>query len=185
MSRLGFAAALAVAALACGTAAAQSHYLYVWTAGVDGQGDGSDKLVTLDAKRASDRYGKVVHTLSVGGRGELVALVLSDDGRSLRAVREGRVFEFDVGADPSRPRMRRAGAAPVAAIAAGPAREARDPGRLFVAGVQLRNDPDPAHFVRAYRREGGELTIAFETDFRAPRLGLPRALVLLSRPAAR
>jgi hypothetical protein len=35
--------------------------------------------------------------------------------------------------------------------------------------------------VRAYRREGGELTIAFELDFRAPRLGLPRAVVLLSR----
>jgi hypothetical protein len=52
---------------------------------------------------------------------------------------------------------------------------------VFVAGVQLRNDPDPLHFVRAYRHEADALTIAFELDFRAPRLGLPRAVVLLDR----
>jgi hypothetical protein len=180
MPRLALAAAILAAALACGAAAAQQQYLYVWATGVDGQGDGSDKLVTVDATRASDRYGKVVHTLSVGGRGELGSFRLSDDGRSLRAARasDGRVFEFDVGSDPSRPRMRRAGAGAGAGEAP---REARDEARVFVAGAQLRSDPDPAYFVRAYRREGGELTIAFELDFRAPRLGLPRAVVLLSR----
>ena len=57
----------------------------------------------------------------------------------------------------------------------------RDGARVFVAGVRLQNDPDPVHFVRAYRREGDALTIAFELDFRAPRLGLPRAVVLLDR----
>ena len=51
---------------------------------------------------------------------------------------------------------------------------------MFVAGVQLRDDPDPVHFVRAYGRDGEALTIAFEIDFRASRLGLPRAVVLLS-----
>jgi hypothetical protein len=40
--------------------------------------------------------------------------------------------------------------------------------------------PDPAHFVRAYGRDGEALTIAFEIDFRASRLGLPRAVVLFS-----
>jgi hypothetical protein len=180
MSRLGFAAAMFAAALACGAAAAERQYLYVWVAGVDGQGDSSDKLVTIDATVASDRYGKVVHTLSVGGRGELTAFALSDDGRSLRAARasDGRVFEFDVATDPARPRMRRATAG--AAPAGGAPREARDAGRVFVAGVQLRSDPDPAYFVRAYRR-GSDVTIAFELDFRAPRLGLPQALVLVQR----
>jgi hypothetical protein len=182
MSRLGFAAAILAAALACGAAAAQQQYLYVWTAGVDGQGDGSDKLVTVDATQKSDRYGKIVHTLSVGGRGELGSFRLSDDGRSLRAVRasDGRLFEFDVGSDPARPRLRRA-TADTAATAGDAPREVRGDARVFVAGVQLRNDPDPAHFVRAYWREGDELTIAFELDFRAPRLGLPRAVVLLER----
>ena len=182
MSRLAFAAAILATALACGTAGAQQQYLYVWATGVDGQGDGSDKLVTVDATRRSDRYGKIVHTLSVGGRGELGLLRLSDDGRTLRAARasDGRVFEFDVGSDPSRPRMRRATAGAEATAGDAP-REARDDARVFVAGVQLRNDPDPVHFVRAYRRDGDALTIAFELDFRAPRLGLPRAVVLLAR----
>ena len=181
MSRLGFAAAMLAAALACSAATAQRQYLYVWTAGVDGQGDSSDKLVKVDATVASDRYGKVVHTLSVGGRGELTAFALSDDGRSLRAARasDGRMFEFDVATDPARPRMRRA-ITGTAATAGSVPREARDAGRVFVAGVQLRSDPDPVHFVRAYRRES-ELTIAFELDFRAPRLGLPQAVVLVQR----
>ena len=188
MSRLGFAAAILAAALACSAAAAQRQYLYVWTSGIDGQGDGSDKLVTVDATRESDRYGKVVHTLSIGGRGELGSFRLSDDGKSLRAARtsDGRVFEFDVGSDPARPRMRRASAGAGPTVGAGasagePPREVRDAARVFVAGVQLRNDPDPVYFVRAYRREADALTIAFELDFRAPRLGLPRAVALLDR----
>ena len=182
MSRLELAAAILATVLACGTAGAQQQYLYVWAIGVEGQGDGSDKLVTVDATRKSDRYGKVVHTLSVGGRGELESLRLSDDGRSLRAARasDGRAFEFDVGSDPARPRLRRATAGAGATAGEAP-REARDGARVFVAGVQLRNDPDPLHFVRAYRHEADALTIAFELDFRAPRLGLPRAVVLLDR----
>jgi hypothetical protein len=180
MSRLEFAAAILATAFACGTAGAQQQYLYVWATGVEGQGDGSDKLVTVDATRKSDRYGKVVHTLSVGGRGELRSLRLSDDRRSLRAARasDGRVFEFDVGAEPSRPRLRRA----AAGTAGGEApREARDARRVFVAGVPARDEPDAAYFVRAFDRADDSLTISFEIDFRAPRLGLPRAVVLLDR----
>lgn len=180
MFRAGFAAATVAAALACSAAAAQEQYLYIWTVGVDGQGDGSDKLVTVDATPRSDRHGKIVHTLSVGGRGELASLGLTDEGRSLRAARasDGRVFEIDVGADPSRPRLRRVTAGAPANDAP---REARDDRRVFVAGVRLRDDPDPVHFVRAYGRDGEALTIAFEIDFRAARLGLPRAVVLRSR----
>jgi predicted lipid carrier protein YhbT len=74
--------------------------------------------------------------------------------------------------------MRRAGAAPAGGEAQ---REVRAGNRVYVAGVQLRDDPDALHFVRAYTRDGDALTIAFEVDFRAPRLGLPRALVLLER----
>ena len=184
MFRAGFVAAAFAAALACSGAAAQQQYLYVWTVGVDGQGDGSDKLVTVDVTPRSDRHGKIVHTLSVGGRGELASLSLTGEGRSLRAARasDGRVFELDVGSDPSRPRLRRVIEGTAAGALANDApREARDDRRVFVAGVQLRDDPDPVHFVRAYGRDGEALTIAFEIDFRASRLGLPRAVVLLSR----
>lgn len=45
----------------------QEDFVYVWTLGVEGLGDGSDKLVTIDVRPGSKTYGKVIHTLSVGG----------------------------------------------------------------------------------------------------------------------
>src|SRR5262245_14725857 len=48
----------------------QEDYVYVWTLGVDGLGDGSDKLVTIDVHPKSPTYGKVVHSVSVGARAE-------------------------------------------------------------------------------------------------------------------
>jgi hypothetical protein len=179
MLRAALAAALAAAAFAGGAAAGERQYLYVWTAGVDGQSDGSDKLVTIDATLKSERHGKVIHTLWVGDRAELAAFALGADGRALRAARaDGKAFEFDLG-DPSRPRLRRAHSGAPGGEAP---REARDERRLFVAGVPARDEPDAAHFVRAFTRgDDATLTILFEIDFRAPRLGLPRAVVLLDR----
>lgn len=178
MVRAGLAAVLAAAVFAGGAFADERQYLYVWTSGIAGQGDASDKLVTVEATRESKRYGEILQTLSVGGRGELTAFALRADGRTLRAVRGGKVFEFELG-DPSRPRLRR-----VTPGAAGgeASREARAGRRLFVAGVPARGEPDAAGFVRAYdRADDGTLTISFEVDFRAPRLGRPRAVVLLRR----
>src|SRR3982750_2322482 len=48
----------------------QEDYVYVWTLGVDGLGDGSDKLVTIGANPKRPGYGKVVSSVSVGGRPE-------------------------------------------------------------------------------------------------------------------
>ncbi len=45
----------------------QEEFLYVWTLGVEGLGDGSDKLVVVDVKPGSPSYGKVIHSDSVGG----------------------------------------------------------------------------------------------------------------------
>ena len=36
----------------------QEEYIYVWTLGVEGLGDGSDKLVTVDVNPKSSNYGK-------------------------------------------------------------------------------------------------------------------------------
>ena len=182
--RAGFAAAALAAALACSAAAAQQQYLYVWTVGVDGQGDGSDKLVTVDVTADRTVMGRSCTRCRSGDGASSLRSSLTGEGRSPRAARasDGRVVEFDVGSDPSRPRLRRVTEGTAAGAVAGDApREARDDRRVFVAGVQLRDDPDPAHFVRAYVRDGEALTIAFEIDFRASRLGLPRAVVLLSR----
>ena len=38
----------------------QEEFVYVWTLGVEGIGDGFDKLVTVDVKPGSPNYGKVV-----------------------------------------------------------------------------------------------------------------------------
>jgi selenium-binding protein 1 len=48
----------------------QEDYVYVWTLGIDGLGDGSDKLVTIGTRPGSPTYGKVVSSVSVGGRHE-------------------------------------------------------------------------------------------------------------------
>ena len=46
----------------------QEDFVYVWTLGVEGLGDGSDKLVTVDARPGSPTYGRVIDSDSVGGR---------------------------------------------------------------------------------------------------------------------
>ncbi|HEY2574558.1 MAG TPA: hypothetical protein VGH65_10820, partial [Verrucomicrobiaceae bacterium] len=46
----------------------QEEFLYVWTLGVEGLGDGSDKLVTVDVKPGSPTYGNVIDSQSVAGR---------------------------------------------------------------------------------------------------------------------
>ncbi|MDD1629458.1 MAG: selenium-binding family protein, partial [Methylococcaceae bacterium] len=48
----------------------QEDFVYVWTLGVEGVGDEQDKLVTVDVNPKSPNYGKVVNSLSVGGRNE-------------------------------------------------------------------------------------------------------------------
>ena len=48
----------------------QEDYVYVWTLGIEGVGDGSDKLVTIGARPGSPDYGKVISSASVGGRHE-------------------------------------------------------------------------------------------------------------------
>ena len=46
------------------------EYVYVWTLGVEKMGDGQDKLVTIDLRPNSSTRGKVINSLSVGGRNE-------------------------------------------------------------------------------------------------------------------
>ena len=59
----------------------QEDFVYVWTLGLKGVGDEQDKLVTVDVNPASSNYGKVVSTLSVGGRNEAHHSGLTDDRR--------------------------------------------------------------------------------------------------------
>jgi methanethiol oxidase len=83
----------------------QEDYVYVWTLGVDGVGDGSDKLVTIDVNPKSKTYGKVLGSVSVGGRGEAHHMGLTDDRRFIWAggLAEAKIHVFDIGTDPAKP----------------------------------------------------------------------------------
>jgi selenium-binding protein 1 len=84
----------------------QEEFVYVWTLGVDGLGDGSDKLVTIDVKPGSPNYGKVIDSYSVGGRHEAHHGGFTDDRRQLwlAGLESSKIFIFDVYSDPARPR---------------------------------------------------------------------------------
>jgi selenium-binding protein 1 len=84
----------------------QEEFVYVWTLGVEGLGDGADKLVTVDVKPGSPTYGKVVDSSSVEGRNEAHHGGFTDDRRQLwlAGLDTSRVFIFDVHTDPAKPR---------------------------------------------------------------------------------
>jgi selenium-binding protein 1 len=85
----------------------QEDYVHVWTLGVPGMGDGSDKLVTIDANPASKSYGKVIDKVSVSGRGEAHHMGFTDDRKYLWAggLDDSKIYVFDVGTNPSHPKL--------------------------------------------------------------------------------
>src|SRR5437879_3714880 len=84
----------------------QEEFVYVWTLGVEGLGDVSHKLVTVDVKPGSPTYGKVISSDSVEGRNEAHHGGFTDDRRQLwlAGLENSRVFIFDVHSDPAKPR---------------------------------------------------------------------------------
>jgi len=85
----------------------QEEFVYVWTLGVEGLGDGADKVVTVDVKPGSPTYGKVVSTASVDGRNEAHHAGFTDDRHQLwlAGLDTSRVFIFDVYTDPAKPKF--------------------------------------------------------------------------------
>lgn len=122
----------------------QEEFLYVWTLGSDGVGDSSDKLVTIDARPDSATYGKVIHSISVGGQHEAHHAGFTDDRRYLWAsgLDTSNIFIFDVQTDPSRPKLVRTIDDFVKASGGvvGPHTNYALPGRMMLTG--LSNDKD-------------------------------------------
>ena len=85
----------------------QEQFLYAWTLGVEGLGDGSDKLVTLDARPGSPTYGKVISSISVGGRHEAHHAGISEDLKFLWAsgLDDSIIYIFDIHSDPAHPKL--------------------------------------------------------------------------------
>lgn len=84
----------------------QEDFVHVWTLGVKGMGDGNDKLVTIAVNPKSKSYGKVIHKVSLPGRGEAHHMGFSDDRRYLWAGRldDNKIFVFDM-VRPDKPKL--------------------------------------------------------------------------------
>lgn len=85
----------------------QEDLVYVWTLGVEGIGDGSDKLVTVDVRPKSKTFGKVIATISTGDRGEAHHTGFTDDRRYLwaGALDNNKIYIFDIHSDPAKPKL--------------------------------------------------------------------------------
>jgi methanethiol oxidase len=85
----------------------EEDFVYVWTLGVEGMGDGSDKLVTVDVRKGSPSFGKVIQSASVGGRHEAHHGGFTDDRRQFWAagLSDSKIFIFDVASDPANPEL--------------------------------------------------------------------------------
>ncbi|MCC2658672.1 MAG: selenium-binding protein [Panacagrimonas sp.] len=135
----------------------QEQFLHVWVLGVKGMGDGSDKLVTVDSDPKSKDYGKVIHTVSVGGRGEAHHMGFTDDRRYLWAGRldDNKIFVFDVGSDPAKPALvRTIDNFESSSGYVGPHTFYATPGRVMIQGLSNSKDHGGVTGIAVYSNAG-------------------------------
>jgi selenium-binding protein 1 len=137
----------------------QEDFVYVWTLGVEGLGDAQDKLVTVDVNPKSESYGKVVNSLSVGGRNEAHHSDFTDDRRFLWAggLDTSKIFVFDVQADPKKPALVKTITDFVekSGGVVGPHTLYALPGRMIVTGLSNNKDHGGRTALVEYTNEGG------------------------------
>jgi len=139
----------------------QEDYVYVWTLGVDGVGDGSDKLVTIDVNPKSKRYGTVVGAVSVGGRGEAHHMGLTDDRRFIWAggLAEPKIYVFDIATDPAQPKLvRTIGDMAERTGYLGPHTYYALPGRMLVQALSNTKDKGGVTGIALYNNNGDFVT---------------------------
>jgi len=135
----------------------QEDYVYVWALGVAGVGDGSDKMVTVDVHPKSKTYGKVVHQVSVGTRGEAHHMGFTDDRRQIWAggLAGSDVYVFDIATDPAKPRLVKT----ITDLAAktgfvGPHTYYALPGRMLVQTLSNNTDKGGVTGMALYNNQG-------------------------------
>jgi methanethiol oxidase len=135
----------------------QEDFIHVWTLGEKGLGDGSDKLVTIDVNPASKSYGKVIGSVSVGGRGEAHHMGFTDDRKYLWAgdLDDSKIYVFDVGSNPSKPRLVRT----ITDLAAksgfvGPHTFYALPGRVLIGNLSNSKDKGGVTGLVTYNNKG-------------------------------
>ncbi len=179
MNRREFAAVSAAAALAAGVPfpaladetcqspympkiTGQEEYVYVWTLGVEGMGDGQDKLVTIDVRPDSAKRGQVINSVSVGGRNEAHHGGFSADRRYFWAggLDTNRIFIFDVYSDPSNPKLHKTIETFVkdSGGIVGPHTFYALPGRMMISGLSNDDDHGGRTALVEYNDEGDYIT---------------------------
>jgi selenium-binding protein 1 len=136
----------------------QEDYVYVWTLGVVGLGDEQDKLVTVDVKPGSSKFGKVINTLSVGGRNEAHHSGFTDDRQYLWAagLDTNKIFIFDVHTDPAKPTLKKTITNFVAKSGGvvGPHTTYALPGRMMVTALSNNVDHNGRTALVEYTNDG-------------------------------
>jgi methanethiol oxidase len=136
----------------------QEDFVYVWTLGVEGLGDGMDKLVTVDAKPGSPTYGKVINTVSVEGRNEAHHGGFTDDRRQLwlAGLENSKIFIFDVATDPAKPKLVKTidNFAETTGGAAGPHGGYALPGRMLIPCLSNAKDKGGRTALVEYGNDG-------------------------------
>jgi selenium-binding protein 1 len=140
----------------------QEDFVYVWTLGIEGLGDGQDKLVTIDVRPDSSSYGQVIHSLSVGGRNEAHHTGLTDDRRFLwgGGLDTNKIFVFDIHTDPAKPRLREVIGDFVAKAGGvvGPHTFYALPGRMLITGLSNNKDHSGRSALVEYTNGGRYVT---------------------------
>ena len=136
----------------------QEDFVYVWTLGVEGLGDGFDKLVTIDVRPGSKTYGNVVHTVSVAGRHEAHHGGLTDDRHFFWAggLDTSQIFIFDIRSDPAKPRLHTVISDFVQSSGGvtGPHTFYAFPGKMMIAGLSNSKDRSGRSALVEYTNDG-------------------------------
>ncbi len=140
----------------------QEDFVYVWTLGMKGVGDEQDKLVTVDVKPNSPTFGKVVSSLSVGGRNEAHHSGFTDDRKFLWAggLDTNKLFIFDVHTNPAKPTLTKVIKNFVAKSGGvvGPHTTYALPGRMMITGLSNNKDHSGRSALVEYTNEGKYIT---------------------------
>jgi selenium-binding protein 1 len=140
----------------------QEDFVYVWTLGAEGVGDEQDKLVSVDVNPKSPNYGKVVSTLSVGGRNEAHHSGFTDDRQFLWAASldTSKMFIFDVHTDPAKPKLVKTITDFVAKSGGvvGPHSTYALPGRIIITGLSNNKDHGGRTGLVEYTNDGDYVT---------------------------
>lgn len=136
----------------------EEQFVYVWTLGQDGVGDGSDKLVTVDVRSGSPSFGKPIHSVSVGGQHEAHHGDFTDDRRFFWAggLDSSKIFVFDVASDPAQPHLIKTIDDFVSASGGvvGPHTFYALPGRMMITGLSNATDKSGRTGMVEYSNDG-------------------------------